>query len=373
MYPVSEAYRAAMASGGISMRTTLEAYRGSALMSDEFELTAGDVHVDVRDPLRRSFQGTVVTDDGSLVPLLVTDPLMPNGVELVVRSGPVLADGTTELIPTGRFRLTTTRSLDTGEIELAGYDLGYTVQTPLSRPLVIDAGTEVGDACAQIILAKNPAIELAIVDTGRVTPFMVIDTDVDPFETCRKLAFTAGCEAFFDQEGRFRLTSLVTQPASVPVASFVEGENATFWRPTREIVADGVPSEVIVEANHSGLTTPIRVVVQDTNPESPTYIGTYGKVTESVTSDKVATIDQAYEFGQGVLASKAWVERFAFECMPDWSLAENDTILITRERLGLHNQLALIEHMSLPGRPGAMTIQAAVRREPDYGSFGPDA
>lgn len=350
--------------------TVVDLYRSGALLTDPaapLRVVGGEVTGNAQDPIRRTLSAVLLDKTGALTPQTRTDLLMPNGVEARVRMGPVYADGSMELVPIGRFRLTASTSSD-GQVEVRGFDLAYRVQSPMLQPYFIGAGLAVEDAVVTLVLTKDPTIPSTNMQiTGDFTQATLVDFNDDPWAVARKMARASGCDLFFDPDGGLVMAAAPTQPGA-PVLAFVEGENATFWDPKREIQAEGTPSVIVVEVNHSSLTTALRVSVSNNDPASLTYSqGPYGEIVEVISSDKVRDQAQATRLGRSTLNDRAWIEEFSFDCIPNPAIQEGDSISVTRAPLKMVAATCLVDSFRLPLVPGSqpMSITAKTRREPD--------
>lgn len=377
MFPVSDRFLAAV---GDSFDYVVEAdvYRSGEKANDQpLRLVDGEATITDGQAIRRTSDLVFADDTGGLVPIGITDPLMPNGAEVQVRAGPRFADGTTELADVGRFRLSSSKSVF-GRVECAGYDLGLTLGTPLTQAFPYAAGLAIEDVIAAIAQRKNPAVTFDPFVTNETTVAGVMDLHDIPMTVIRRLAYSAGCDAFFDQSARLAMALLRTTPGVTSVVDFVEGDarvlgstQAKFWDETADVESDNVPSVVVVEANHSSLNgATLRTVVRDTNPASPTYAdGPYGEVVTTVQSDTISTQAQSTSLGVSELGRNAWANTYEWSCSPNPALAETDTVSLTCERLRLVHKLVLVTGITLPYYPEAMTITATERRALEYSTL----
>lgn len=368
--PVSTRFLAAVA-GGFSYKVTADVYRaGAKLNTAPLKIIDGEMTASVDDVVRRTTDIVFADDTGGLVPVGITDPLMPNGPEIRVKAGVVFSDGTEELLPVGRFRISQSRS-EFGRVKCRGFDLAITLATPLTQPYPFDAGLPVESVIVGIASRKNPALVINPIQTNELTVAGICDFGDTPIEFIRKLAYSAGCDAYMDPNGVLVIAPLVSVASKTATARFSDnGEpgttDAVFWNEGRELNSDGVPSVVVVEANHSALTTPLRVVVRDTGKNSPTNAdGPYGEVVSSVSSDKVSVQTQCMTLGRAELERKSWAEAYDWSCPPNSALAEGDTASITRGPLRLSNKHAIITELTLPYTPTEMRIRAVDRRTLD--------
>lgn len=326
--------------------------------------TAGSITVDTTAPIRRTLAvdlAPMAPDGTSFVPDDDGDgPISTYGTELHVRRGfvystPDTATGaTSETVKWGTFRITKVTVVEDDHgapvVRVEGSDLSWLLTSPLRVPLVIPAGTEIGDAFAQIVGAKAPFLATNIASTRFVVPSaMVLTVDHNPWEEALKLAKVAGCEGFADVDG-----TIVMRPSSLRVSTqfvwqFVEGENAQFASPQRTLDSDETANVVTVIGNSAGSTGSVRATVYDDDPTSPTYVGKYGEIHHVERTELVESQDQAQEAATSMFAEFAAAhEEITLSCSCIPQLDGGDTCQTTRTRLGVTDRLAVITKMEQP-------------------------
>lgn len=364
MYPVSDRFPATIA-GTYTNAARVDVLRGGELVAP-VQPVDGEVDVDLNATTCRSCKLTVVDSSGVLVPKGATDPLMPFGAEVRVWRGVAYSDGTSELLPLGTFRLRTADVVAGGgvQVQLTGYDRSSIVQGPAAAPIPIQAGTKVEQAVAQVIAAKYPAATFDLAVTGYTTPALLVHAGDDVWGAATKLAQSAGYRLFADRMGVFTMRPIVASPQ--PAAVFVDGDGSTFWAPQRSFdgtgSGTGLVNEVIVQGTHSSTGGTVSGSAADMNPLSPTYInGPYGKFTQTVQSEVVATSGQATAMAQGLLAQQLGVtEQVRLTCLPDPSLDEGDVVTLTSTPLGLAGVRQVVAQLTVPLLgSGSMALTAA--------------
>lgn len=326
---------------------------------------SGSITEDITAPIRQTMTMEVPTftirgtnlvpdDDGN-------GPIMGGvaGSELRVRRGfryPTVNAETglfEETVQWGTFRVTDVNLAEddkgTPVLSVEASDLSWTLTSRVRNPFRIDAGTEVGAAFRTIVNSKNPALEVITTDTRFTVPSaMVINSSMNPWEQALKLAASAGCEAFADNDGQ-----IVMRPSSLRTdASFVwqftEGATATFSEPSRRLDSDISANVVIVIGNSGSATGSVKAVAFDNDPHSPTYVGR-GEIVREVTTELVDTVDQAQEMADALLAESlaAHEELHAItSCIP--MLSGGDVCELTRARLGVNRRTANIVTQTKP-------------------------
>ncbi|MGH9251578.1 MAG: DUF5047 domain-containing protein, partial [Acidimicrobiales bacterium] len=173
-----------------------------------------------RQAIRRSGAITLFDSDSSLLPLLASSPVAPYGAELLISHGLVYPDGTEELVPQGRFRITGV-SVRHPTLTLTVSDRAWIVRRArLETPLTIPAGTLYTDAIRTLLTTTYPQIVLHVVDSDDLTPTIVLEDQADPWDEAQKMAIAIGYELYFDRIGECRLEPAPDPAASEPVWSY---------------------------------------------------------------------------------------------------------------------------------------------------------
>lgn len=368
--PLSSLYLPTLMGGSPHIVVRADVYRGGALLASSLPIVGGEVKLNVDDPIRRTCEVTFADASATdLIPAGPGDAMYPNGTQVQLWHGLRYSDGSEELVPVGRYRITRSRVGHFGTLTCEGSDNIYTLSTPLSTVYPINPGSELGDAVINLLAKKNPTLNYVRTVTGVPVVFQLVDLDDVPITVARKLLFASGYDIYADAVGNIVIGDLALNTAAIPVLSFSDRAidstqlRAKFWTPERDIDATNVPSVVVVVGNSSGQTTPVRVVVRDTDPDSPTYAdGPYGEVTVNVTSDKVGTQSQASRLGLATLRDRTFVEKHTFKCPPVGALEGGDTITVTHAKLNVMNDAALVTDYTLPLEAGDMDVTAVTRR-----------
>jgi hypothetical protein len=108
-------------------------------------------------------------------------------------------------------------------------------------------------------------------------------------------------------------------------------------------------SHAVVSGEGTGVATPVRADVTDTNPNSPTYVsGPFGDVPVFTTSPLVLTTGQATTKATAQLKRNlGQVEFLNLYLVPNPALDVNDVVSVTRARLKLFAAQFVIEQLTL--------------------------
>lgn len=219
-----------------------------------------------------------------VVPSAANDLFAPLGNEVRVFYTNVYEDGTQEPIPQGVF------GIDDLDIDHQGKDLIVTLDGADRAAEVIAAGfggtvtvapaTNVG-AAIQLLMSQAVVTfpwQFNFAPTTAVTPLtpLIFTPATDAFTEGRKLARAIGFDLYFDIFGW--LTFLPVPDPTVASLAWVydgsPGNTASLMDEVkRKLSRTSTPNYIIRDGTGAGIPTPFRVVAQDLNPLSPTFVG----------------------------------------------------------------------------------------------------
>lgn len=342
-------------------------------------VASGTIRCDRSASFRRYVENlTILDESGSLIPTQALDYFSSiAGNELRLSVG-MIVNGVKEYVVQGHFGLSGAKTDDTVEgmtITLTAYDRGkYFSDAARVTPKVFDAVTSTPIYSAIISTLQDIAPGLNIFHDGPVhlTPSQVCNSGDDPWEFCRALAESMGYELFFDRIGQCILQR-IPDPNNVdviPVWSYVEGQDAILLevgrRQSNELVKNGV---VVTGMNPSSGLPPVRVIVVDDNPSSPTrWGGPFGRRPFFYQSDKIVTVAQATEAGVGQLnEQKGLTEQVSFSIVPNPAMEPSDVVQLVRTKSKLPavgGSPVVVDSFSLDllGSQGSMAVTCRQRR-----------
>lgn len=301
MWATSAEFNKALAQPNRKWRSRIEVFYGDQLQQSLDVLLSGSVKLD-NVAVRRQVDMEIVDIDGLLTPASAGDLLAPKGTELRVSRGLVLADGTTEWVPLGVFGVVSPSvkaSPDGGTIlSLKGYDRVDAVRNRrFDAPYTVAKGTATTAAAAQIVTSRM-SVNTRITATNSTTPETVFEALSDPWDAVRDLADADSLSAYFDPQG----TLVIGPDAGVETGIVYEpGVNSFLLESSREMDSSKTYSGVVVNVEHPD-QTPIRYVLWDTDPASPTYAnGPFGRRPYGFSSSLITTVAQAQLAAQTLL------------------------------------------------------------------------
>ena len=215
----------------------------------------------------------------------IYNELMTGAVELQIKRGLVLADGTTEYVSLGIFSTDTCEyNADvTGTLTWEGSDRSKKIaRARFTDPYQIASGTTLATAGTTLLQSRWGSVPVNftnVSETIGVTITYEAGENSDPWECARQLFNDYGYDLHFDGDGT-AVAILVPDPAtSAPVFDFGSGATQLVLDATISGSLEKTYNGVIVTGEGTNVATPARAEAYDTDPNSPTYYGgPYGKV-----------------------------------------------------------------------------------------------
>lgn len=288
MWLTSDAYMTALLSGSRRWSSKIEVLYSDAVVTTLSVVTDGSVSID-EVAVRRSLDLTMVDPDGTLTPADARDLLAPKGTEIRLYKGLDTAPGVTEWVPLGVFGIVkpVVSAHQPGTvIKVKAFDRVDAVRSRrFSSPWKISGGTPTYQAISDIVTSRL-TVPVRIAATGNTTPEVVFDELSDPWDAVRSIASADSLVAFFDPLGMLVVTPDAETETGV---EYSPGEQSLLLKSERAISSDTTYSGVIVKGGHPDVD-PIRSVLWDTDPKSPTYyLGPFGKRPYGYTSPLITT------------------------------------------------------------------------------------
>lgn len=365
MWPVSTRWLSALAaSRQITFRA--EAWRGDTYLGP-VNVSDGTLTVNAKNRVRRTLS-LVVPE--ALFPSEADDLLAPYGTELRCWSGVNFGDQIEEIpVFRGLIQGVTSAKRYDGQLTVTANDLmGRVNDARFEQPRAAPTGTATTQAIATLVTEATgtPVVTAAGVSSALVPPGLSWDRDRG--QACDDLAESIGADLWLDPVGTGHLAppALLTDP---PAWTLTDGVGGTICTDSRAVTRDGVYSVIVVVIERADGSTPIQVVVEDTDPGSPTYVGgAFGRVPRFYRSPLVADTAQALTAGRAMLTRSTGLTRTrTVECVPNPALEGGDRINIT---VAGQVEAHIVDSFTLPlGATGPMQISTRSAR-PDPGDIG---
>lgn len=331
--------------------------------------TGGGVTEDATAEVRRRCTLSVVDSTGLLTPKSEADLLTPYGTEVRPYRGVRYADGREEVMPLGVFRISTVDVDDSvggsPDINIEAYDRSRAVaRAKFDQPYTVAKATNLVTAIKAIIELTYPDAQYDAISTTMVTSApLVFDANTSPWAAATQIAQSLGCELYFNAVGRV----VIAPPPDVdalpgPDFTFVEGTGCTMTNIKSRFTDDpGFNGIVLTGASLGDEKPPVRVVVWDSEPTSPTYyLGPYGKVPDFITDENVKTDAEATNAAKSLLQGYlGFSDQVSITSWPNPALTAGSIVQVERQRsgvTGLYSVDVITTPMSAKD-PSALTVR----------------
>ena len=375
-WPTTERFDKAIGSDHVVV-TKAEVLVGEEVVLDLVQAGAvvdGSVTVQTGE-IERSATLSLIDVDGTLTPRDVDDLLVPGGNQIRLWRGiryntPLVGGGADEeYVPliTARFTATTSRwpHIDLTEM----FDRAWIVKGALlENTLVISSGANVFEAISAVLETAYPGVPQNFPDTDQVAPRMVFDAGTDPWGIARDLAANIGYRLAFDPLG---VASVYGDPDLTDDAvnwNFDDTDNANLALPGAELQWVGQANNaVLVRSSNSDLAVPVRGLVKDTDPSSPTqYDGKYGRrMADPIDDEKVQNAGQAILRATAELRGRTGLmQQINTQAIahPGWAIGDVSRVNLTRQ--AIESQICTLDNWTVPMRAKdpATTLNTRARR-----------
>ena len=333
MYPRSARFDAAIRAGGtIACRVDVYDTAGTLIQSDLPFGPQTVVTVDASSPgVRRTL--TLEVPPGASFETL----LEPSAAILKAYRGVRYIDRSTELLPLGVFEIDTedtgytpaTVVAQSADTVLTCPDLWARVQRTRFEAPVITNGPNIAQALGLMTGACTTAPSIAVNTATSTLAKVQAVWPRDRDQAILSLLAAAGAEAFFDADGNIvcRDLPIVSDYYAWSVDVGLSGVLTDADRKRTRATTYNVIVVAAVMANGAELFDP--VTVEDDDPTSLTYVGTYGRSPYFVSTATVTTVGQATAYGQSILTiAKANAAQLTLSAVPHPGLEAGDTIQV---------------------------------------------
>lgn len=343
--------------------------------SQRLTITAGSVTIDQTASVRRTCSLTALDPTGTLTPLSSTSPLAPYGSELKLYRGVKYTSGqlsgTTEVVPLGTYRISDASTQETvsgvAGVKIQAYDLSRTIsRDAFTEPYTISSGTNLVDAIKALVSRTVPGVVFdAFSSSATMSADTTYDSSTNPWTVIGDLATAAACEAFFTATNSFRIAPPIDiDHLPAPAYSYVKGETCTMEELDVDFTDEPGYNGVIVIGQSTGTdTAPVRSVVWDDTPSSPTYyLGSYGKVPQIIDNSNVSAQSDADAAAKAALnLVLGFISQLTVTATVNPALDVDDVIQVTSAESGVNATYA-IQAVSIP-LDGATSMSITLRQK----------
>lgn len=310
--------------------------------------------------------------------------LWPVGNEIQLRSGIRYTDGSTELVPIGRYRIAKPSTVDNGReltLSVEGFDRSRAVsRARFATPYAIASGTDYALAIRDLLLSRLPILSIDDFqfmatdgsDGGPTfkTPGLLFTNQDDPWVKAVEMAQSFGAELFFDGMGNPVLRLERDPLFNDPEWDYAEGEGTNLLGVDRALDDDGSYNGVVVNSSNSELTVPLHAEYWDTNPDSPTYYdpakpeeSSYGPVPFFMDSQYIVTQEQADLAAiNNFLRVAGITETVNFNAIVHPAHESGDIVSVKRQRVNVDAVYVMDSLRCGLGHTGVMAVSTRSRR-----------
>ncbi|WHT21026.1 DUF5047 domain-containing protein [Crossiella sp. CA-258035] len=259
----------------------------------------GVVSVDPGSQVRRTARLVL---EPALWPVAPASHFSPISSRIFIEYGIQLPWGDLEWIPVFTGRVQTAKRSNDGAVELTAADLSRLVaEDRLDSPgQTVTSATKVAEI-TRLIQETIPG-QVVIDQTGSTAACPQIQIERERWsDGVEKIADSLGAEVFCDPLGRFVIRPQPTLDGPA-VWGINCGDDGTLLELSEETTRERVYNRVIAMGQRSDDTPPVRAVVSDTDPESPTfYGGAFGKKPRFYSSPLLTTVAQCTDTATSIL------------------------------------------------------------------------
>lgn len=285
-----------------------------------------------------------------------------------------------EMVPLGYFMLTDAEVVDSVaqglSVRLSGVDVSYRVaRNTWDETLVIAEGTNFNTAIETVISNRYPAARFNLASTERTTPRLFFGEQGgrnggDPWsgaqgQGAQGLARDIGFQLFPDAYGVFTSRAEPDPDVMPSVFVFEDSMRPTITDLSRSMTNRDTYNQVVVYGETPTNSAPVTARWQDLDATSRTFFdGPYGKVTKTIVSDKIASVEQAQDVADAEgrkVKGATEIVRITALCAP--FLEIGDVIEVDRSRSKTSGRFA-IDAWSIDLDPKAlMTLTCRRQRQ----------
>jgi hypothetical protein len=315
----------------------------------EIPIRDGDIQFDANADIRANLD---LTTDPAEWPVDIDSLLTPYGTELFVERGIIVGGGVPVWVSQGYYRVESVEQPDAprGEVRVAAKDrmMGL-VDARLVGPVQFPTNGTVADVMNTLVLDVYPdaVIEYDFTATARTFPGQHI-AEEDRFEFINDMITAIGKVWYWDHRGVLVVKS-PPNPSS-PVWTVNHGENGVLVKMSRERSRDGAYNAVVVTGEQVGTDSPpVRAVVYDSNPKSPTYWdGPFGKKPKFFSSTFLTTNEQCVITATNMLTTSIGLPySVTFAAITNPALEVRDPILLTYAD-DARSELHVLDKITMP-------------------------
>lgn len=330
MYPVSQGFLAELASRMMRPAVRVRTTTGTVL-----GFSAGSVTMDSRRSIARSCDLTLTPIAGMSAEDVYALVMLP-ATELVVERG-LYVDGEPEYVPLGIF------GTDDAEVDKAtnaavafsGSDRASKIsRAHLTDPYAIAAGTTLAAAGTALLQDRYALVQVDFSNVNATIAAAIVlqaGSESDPWKDLRDIFMDHGYDLHFDGAGIARASEIPDPATTTAVYSFGAGEASRVVSAQKRGTLTQIYNGVVASGEGSDVETPVRAVVWDEDPLSPTYYAAgFGLVPYFYSSPLLTTEAACEQAARALLAKmKGRTEQLSFGAIVNPALEPLDVTTVS--------------------------------------------
>jgi hypothetical protein len=347
--------------GSFTIHTRVESWLGGELLDDDIPAVSLEETVDrtlavpERVSLKVPLRDRGVSYDPTLDP---AHPLAPYGQQLRLLVGVQLAHGAIEWIPRGWF-LIDEASVEGDSVTVTAVGL----LTLIDEARFVSPFQPTGTFASTLRKLVEPALTVTIDSTltDRSVPTSMV-WDEDRLGALNELLDAWPADAYVTNEGYLAVVPAVDP--TVSVLTLTDGTGGTLVDRSASVSRDGAAT-VVVARGESTAGAVVQGTAYDQSGGPLAYDGNFNPlpVPFFYASPLLTTNAQANAAALTVLRRRQRASRqdLEIEAVPNFALTAGDLITVESERLGIAEQNAVIETLTMPLSAGGGSMKAGVR------------
>ena len=340
MYSVSSGFLTALKSS--NMQSVVQVTTSTGV---ELTVVSGSVSMDSTRDIGRTCSLEIAPNE-SLSADAIYDLVRQPGLEITVRRGlsySVLDSATgqttttTELVPLGVFSTDTAEQSKSKKatVKWAGSDRSKKVaRNRFIDPYQITSGTTLAAAGTALLQSRLSTLACDfsnVPDTVGANIVFEAGANSDPWKSARGLFADYGYDLRFDGLGTARAIQIPDPAIRAADFDFGAGDTSLVLDGNSKASLEGVYNGVIATGEGSGVASPVRAEVWDTDPTSPTYyLSGFGRVPYFFSSPLLTTTDLALKAATTRLAKvKGRFQKLSWPSIVHPALEPLDVVTVT--------------------------------------------
>jgi hypothetical protein len=220
-------------------------------------------------------------------------------------------------------------------IAVEANDRSYRVsRNLLDAPWIVYHDQNYAEAIQNLISAVYPNLTYNLAPTEHVAPGMTLQSNTDPWATCRKWAASIGMRLYFDVNGVVTMQPVPDPLTVAPCWTYKDDDESMLLYVTKTMDTEHFANKIIIAGEPACGCPPVRAMESDDEPTSPTRTeGPFGTVPKVIKSTFVHTTPQAVAMAKAELRKALKIEEDVRTItIPNPAHEDGDVVGIQRDR-----------------------------------------